>query len=400
MVIKLERLEPERHILYIGNNGITKEIVKEYTKKGIIKTKLALAERGYDEYNILAVYGPTGSVTNTPRERKIGFEDGVRLAMDGYILTYIKPGCAYGVFRIDEFDEKIEKEMREIYEKLRKEGFYVDGVKVKPWTDKEHRNSNHFLEVWKNSEEYYLAIHTEYDPNKDIIKELEMEYATDVVTPLGKVKLIEDNEKDRFLRDVHDKIDKKTIEKIRILANTLYPGCKEVFLQIHKTYSKKDGFYLIDASNHTSFINGKSNIAPICFSDHLPVYFIEGKKNLDLSLLDDKEYEHVVEDSGRKRILERINLLPHGGGETKDDFLNGYTSVKLKIREKKGNVAFRLILNGNEGTKEIKDPSTEIDRRFRTPKEVLGEIEKFGLGKTIKKFEIVSTIGKKLYKDV
>ena len=66
----LKELEPENHIYFFGKDGLTKRIIEETTKIGVLKLKFALRERGYDENKVLVVYGPCLLYTSpSPRDR-------------------------------------------------------------------------------------------------------------------------------------------------------------------------------------------------------------------------------------------------------------------------------------------------------------------------------------------
>ena len=399
MVNIMDRFEKDvdGHIYTFCVGSLTRKMIEATTKFGVIKLKYALKERGYDPDNIIVVYGPGSGITNTPRERRAGFEDGARLLTKDVIVPYIKPACGYYVGKVP-YEKMSKKEIDEIektYEKI-KSSFQVDGYEVSAWTDKLNPNSNHFLELWRLSnfsdnhleEGLYLGIHTEFDHNHEMWKEAKEELAEKVRTPLGEIEIIEGNDKDRFLREM-EKIEELSKKKRRVLASLLVEDIEEVFNENHKKYFRNGNWYGSDASNYFSVDSkGRPQYVPICFDEEEPVYLVKGKRNVNRNIWPE-DYKKRVYEKGFDRLIEQINILPHGGGETKDDYLFDNLRIDLSSQE--------IILEGNGEIKRIKDPSKELGRRFRKPEEVIPQIETFGLGKIVGKFDHVYTFTKKLY---
>lgn len=384
-------LKPERHVYFFDQDGLTKRIIEETTTIGVAKLKFALRERGYDEDKVLVVYGPGSSVTNERREREAGFEDGIRLLVKDCLWPYINPGCGYYIGLIPP-DYKISKtELKKKYEILKKAGFMVDGYKVFPWTDKAHKNSNHFLEIWESKEGVYepglyLAIHTEFDGNKRMWSECKKGLTQRIETPLGPVELLEGNDIEKFLREMK-RIDELSKKKRAELASLLVDGIEEKFNQNHKRYFSDENWSGINASNYFSMEDGNPNIVPVCFDENLPIYLVRGQKNIERRFWPNG-YEEMAEQIGLASRIERINMLMHGGSETKDDL--PFKDVELDLTHG------QLVLRGGE-LKTIKDPSIELGRRFRRPEEILPYIKKFGLGEVVGKLNNILSLSEKLY---
>lgn len=115
-----EDLKPELHIFSFGNNSLTAKIVEKTTQRGIFKLKYAMRELGLDESKVLAVYGPAMAITNTPREREAGFEDGIKLFIGDCLWPYLGPVCSYGMFYIG--SEINFSQLKKKYKNLEKEG--------------------------------------------------------------------------------------------------------------------------------------------------------------------------------------------------------------------------------------------------------------------------------------
>lgn len=371
----IEGLEPERHIYLFGKKGLTQKIIEKTTQKGILKLKYAMREVGYDEDKILAVYGPGGAVTNTPRERIAGFEDGIKLFVGDCLWPYLGPVCGYAMYYIgDRIDlPNVKKRYRE----LKKEGVRTDSIVSEIGTD----YGNHFLAIRKLDEKingleqgFYAFIHNSLRiAGKAVFDYMRSSLDVNrVETPWGMVNILDRRDAEKFVKKC-DEMAELAKRKRTAIAEKIFENPIQIMNADHKGYFKKGNFFGVRAGVFDSL---KETTAFVGFTKDSPIYLVKGKKNVKKDLWPE-EYLRKTEELGVGNLLENANIMPHGGAETADDW--PYDKVEYDLEKD-------ILIIKNHMTVKIREPS-KLNIRFKKPEEVIPWIEKYELGKVICKFD-------------
>lgn len=368
-------LEPERHIYLFGKEGLTQKIIEKTTEKGVLKLKYAMREIGYDENKILAVYGPGGAITNTPRERIAGFEDGIKLFIGDCLWPYLGPVCGYAMYYIG---DKINlSNVKKRYNKLKKEGVKVGSIVSGVGTD----YGNHFLAIRKLNEEidgckrgFYAFIHNSLKiAGKTVFDYMKSSLDVNrVETPWGTVDILDRRDAEKFVKKCDEMVELAKRKRMAI-AEKIFEDPIQIMNADHKGYFKRGSFFGVRAG---VFDSVEESPAFVGFTKTLPIYLIEGKKNVKKGLWPE-EYLRKIEELGIKNLLENANIMPHGGAETADDL--PYNEAEYDLKKD-------ILIVKNHKTVKIRDPS-KLNRRFKKPEEVIPWIENYELGKVIGKFD-------------
>jgi len=367
-----EDLKPELHIFSFGNNSLTAKIVEKTTQRGIFKLKYAMRELGLDESKVLAVYGPAMAITNTPIEREAGFEDGIKLFIGDCLWPYLGPVCSYGMFYIG--SEINFSQLKKKYKNLEKEGVIINSKRFPPGTS----HGNHFLEIRKLKNEkngfqpgYYAFIHTSFeDAGKGVWEYQKTLNLYEIETPLGKVEILDKENAEKFVMKC-DEMENLAKKKIALLAEYLFSDPHEIMSSSHKDYFREGNFFGVEAGTFNSV---KESLSFISFTKNLPIYLVKGKRNVRREFW--QKNHQKVKELGLENLLENVNIMPHGGAETTD---NLPYNVEYHLQ---GN---KLCLKGPNGVKIVKDPR-ELNKRFKTPEEVMPYIKKYDMGEAIAVF--------------
>ena len=415
----VKKVRPELHIFSFGGRSLTARIVEQTTQRGIFKLKYAMRELGLDESKILAVYGPGMAITNTEREREAGFEDGLKLFMEDCLWPYLGPVCRYGMFYVG--DAINLSQIKKRYKNLVKEGLVINSKRFPPGTD----HGNHFLEIrelrnaknefgpgyyafdhfmgdclWpypgpicyvgseinpsqleksnKNNEfepGYYAFIHTSFeDAGKRVFEYMKTLNVCEIKTPLGQVEILDRENAEKFVAKC-DQMENLAKKKIALIAEYLFKSPQEIMNASHKGYFRQDNFFGVKAG---SFNSREVNLSFVSFSSYLPIYLIKGKTNVRKELW--QRDHQKVKELGLESLLEKANIMPHGGAETTDNLLCPACRVEYSLEEN------RLCLRRPNGLKILGDPRA-FNTRFKTPEEVIPYIKKYGLGEVVATFQ-------------
>lgn len=373
--MKMRNLNLELHIFSFGGRSLTARIVEQTTQRGIFKLKYAMRELGLDESRVLAVYGPGLAITNTEREREAGFEDGLKLFMGDCLWPYLGPVCRYGMFYVG--DAINLSQIKKRYKNLEKEGLLINSKRFPPGTD----HGNHFLEIreLRNAKNefgpgYYALIHTSFeDAGKRVWQYMRTLNVCEIKTPLGKVEILDEENAQKFVAKC-DEMEDLAKKKIALIAEYLFTSPQEIMNASHKGYFRQDNFFGVKAG---CFDSREVNLSFVSFTSYEPIYLIKGKRNIRKELW--QRDHQKVKELGLESLLEKANIMPHGGAETTDNLLCPACRVEYSLEEN------RLCLRRPNGLKILGDPRV-FNTRFKTPEEVIPYIKKYGLGEVVATF--------------
>jgi len=339
----VSKVRPELHIFSFGGRSLTASIVEQTTQRGIFKLKYAMRELGLDESRVLAVYGPGMAITNTEREREAGFEDGLKLFMGDCLWPYPGPVCNHGMFHL--------------------------GSEINP-SQLEKSNKNNEFEPG-----YYAFIHTSFeDAGKRVFEYMKTLNVCEIKTPLGQVEILDRKNAEKFVAKCNQ-MENLAKKKIALIAEYLFKSPQEIMNASHKGYFRQDNFFGVKAG---SFDSREVGLSFVSFSSYLPIYLIKGERNIRKELW--QRDHQKVKELGLESLLERANIMPHGGAETTDNLFCPACRVEYSLEEN------RLCLRHPNGLKILGDPRA-FNIRFKTPEEVIPHIKKYGLGEVVATFQ-------------
>jgi hypothetical protein len=131
-------------------------------------------------------------------------------------------------------------------------------------------------------------------------------------------------------------------------------------------------------SKDTSSPTGKP-IFPVAFNAYSKFFLYEGRPNIKYDFWTEKQRERA-EELGHKKIIENINILPHGGGYA----LNlPYTDVDYTILN--GEIYYKLFNPLMEGSFRT-NSARYLEYEYRNPDYVLPMVDRFELGEKMATF--------------
>lgn len=329
----------EKRIFSLGLRDIAAALAYENMRYGIGKMIYAL-----NDDSVYCVLGSDASITRNIDRWMSGFGYGavIRWPDTGVFFPEIRPnGCGMILVKFDEMptrDKIIETILR-----IETSDISFNEIKLKP----EFGKGNHFIEFYKTidvspdikdimpKECNYAILHGSAPEKKDDLYNLGG--SKQVQTPLGKISLIEgDNggeyyrkwmEYEEFCRGRREFLIKEVVGECEVISNFTHQGMfsrNEIRLGCYDTMDK-------------SF---KGNaLFPVALRWDHPVYIFKGKENLSDEVIGRLGFDGRVDNLGIRRGLNRINILPHGGGYKLE--IN-YTKINV-IKTRIGN---NFILNG------------------------------------------------------
>lgn len=368
--------EVEENIFSIAVNDLSSNISILNTKFGFYKLKKAMEKLGYDN-SPFCVFGPDAGVTRNFERWKSGFGYGCLINWGEPELAFpqMKPNaCGMLVAKISEVPN--EEELIERIQKFNKKNPVLWNKELK-W---DLGKSNHFVEILKATEsklnniergENLVLMHTSPTELKPLLYDFdkwEERGGKWIETGEGDILVLEGEVADNYY-DTYQGIEEFSNKKRELIANYLFDSPKFVSNKIHQGISKPGEIRL-------GLYDCGEDYFPISLRPDLPIYIVEGKKNIKRDILKEKGI-------GEKKWLENINILPHGGGYTFNLSQNGIDLIK-----KDGNRFYRVNFDGRDYI--FSNPST-LPYSYRG-KEVIEKIKQWDLGKPLVKMKQKYTV--------
>lgn len=379
----------EKRIFSLSIRDIASALSYENMRYGIGKMIYAL-----NSDSVHCVLGPDATITRNIDRWMSGFGYGavIRWSDTGVFFPEMRPnGCGMILVKLDEMlpgDEIIER-----ISEIEASDISFKGVKLKP----DFGKGNHFLEFYKPigissdiedimpEECNYAILHGSAPEKKDEI--YNPENGMQVQTPLGKISVLKGNSGkeyyrkwinyEKFCKGRREFLIKEVVGKCKVISNFTHQGMfsrNEIRLGCYDTM---DNSYKGSA------------LFPVALRWDHPVYIFKGKENLSDDVIGRLGFDERADEHGIKQDLNRINILPHGGGYRVEIRYTKISVMKTRI----GN---NFILKGAKkgvskfGEMIIMNPY-EIPYNYRGMS-VIGKIMEYDLGMPVAKLQPLMTL--------
>lgn len=379
----------EKRIFSLGIRDIASALAYENMRYGIGKMMYAM-----DSDSVYCVFGPDATITRNIERWSSGFGYGalIRWPDTDVFFPEMRPnGCGMILVELDKLPGK--DEILERISEIEISDILFNGIKLKP----DFGKGNHFIEFYKTmdispeirgimpKECNYAILHGSAPEKKDEI--YKPGDGIDVQTPLGKICILEGNsgreyyrkwlKYEKFCKGRREFLIREVVGKCRVISNFTHQGLfsrNEIRLGCYDTMDKspKD-----------------KSLFPVALRWDHPVYIFKGKKNLSDEVTGRLGFDNRVDEIGVRQGLNRVNILPHGGGYKLEI---DYTKIGIR-RTPIGN---NFILNGTKkgiskfGKMIIMNPH-EIPYNYRGMG-VIGKIMEYDLATPVAKLQPLMTL--------
>jgi hypothetical protein len=287
--IMKELTEAGKRVYSFATTDLAYKLGKAAMGVGIYKIQWFLDKVGSDKEDIVAVFGPDGTITmNTGRfESGVGY--GCVVSTRSYMFpTLLKPNaCGFGLFKINDFDyEQVLKNHQE----LKRNGVQVDDKTEVMDTSK----SNHFISILNLEEVYkerygldqgfYVIIHSSPQSFKEKLYNWDSGDLIKERTPLGEVEGLSGGGAKDYLSFFKKAEEVSKMKRIAIAEKLFGSGNVETICNpTHQGYFEEGGRYTMRLGIHNSLdlsSEGK-RLFPIGFNSYSPIFLYTGKKNIN-----------------------------------------------------------------------------------------------------------------------
>lgn len=354
---------------------------------GVHKMQHFLDAVGADVNDVVVVFGPDGTITKNRERFRGGTGYGCAVSTKDYMFpNLLRPNsCGFGFFKLYNFNSR---EFLEAHKELKR-----NGVKINKETEViDTYKSNHFIDLLRLEETYiddyclepglYVLIHSSPQKLKGDLYNWNSEDMITIDTSLGEVDGLSSSGAEEYLK-LFKKVEDVSKKKRVTIADELFgEGNVELVCNpTHQGYFKEDGRYVMRLGIHNSTdasTCGKP-IFPIGLNAYSPIFLYEGLENIKKKFWTVGQLERA-EEQNHTKIIENINILPHGGGYS----LNlPYTDVNYEIEGDE--ILYVLSDPMIRGSLTFFEPGY-IEYKYRSPNEILPQIRRFELGEKIAMF--------------
>ncbi|OUJ18610.1 RNA-splicing ligase RtcB family [Methanonatronarchaeum thermophilum] len=347
------------------------------TRCGLSKISYVLNELGVDG-KPFSFFGPDAGITRNYERWASGFGYGCVISWPDRELAFpeMKPnGCGMIVSKIGDVPDIDELSNRIL--RLSENPPTLMGMEVE-W---DAGDSNHFIEVLRVEDSSYSGLqkgdicallHTSASEMKDLMYDFDRWVDSGgrwIETPVGEILVLMDSLSKEYYKE-YKKLEEFSKKKREIIFDNIFDQHEVICNPTHQGLFKENEIRL-------GLYDSTDGIFPISLRPDLPVYLVEGNKNIKPELIPPNIPEW------KREQIEGINVLPHGGGyQLKIDTKN------LQMSQKNGTRLFKTKTKGREYL--FTNPS-QIPYNYRG-KEVLDKIFEWDLGQPVVKMEQKYTV--------
>ncbi|MHA1931524.1 MAG: hypothetical protein ACW96X_03235 [Promethearchaeota archaeon] len=392
--LKKGLIQKARNEMYSwATNDLTCQLAKEVMSIGLAKIKSFLEVVESDPRNVLVVFGPDGSITRN----KTRFNEGVGYGCAVVTKEYIFPsllhpnGCGFGLYHIDDLPPQ--SLLMDRLMSLKREGVPIGDKKGK-W---DVWKSNHFIDILRldttaESLSYYskflpegdfALIHSSQQTEKQMLSYWKENDFITVNTPFGMVEGLIDQPRDDYIEYFH-RVEEYSKQKRTSIAENLF-GEKNISCisnPTHQGYFKENNFFTMRLGLYNTLINSGDDslpLFPIGFNAYSFIYLYEGLPNVKQKHWTSKQLQQA-QNNNHTSILEKINILPHGGGYK---LIFPFDKANTVIH--KGEYYYELSQAPMESRMLIQDVDA-LEYGYRNQFEVLPIVDRLELGKFAARF--------------
>ncbi len=391
--------EASFHSYSWSTDDLTARLAQEVMNIGMAKIISFYKECGIDPNDALVIFGPDGSITrNKPR-----FDSGVGYGCSVITKEYLFPsllhpnGCGFGLYHVKDMPS-ISKLMTRL-QTLKKDGVPV-GEQTGKW---DVWKSNHFIDLlqleglipeYSHYEKYlpqgdYVLIHSSQQIEKKMLSYWKKEEFHRVTTPFGQIEGLPRKSAGDYL-NYFISVEKYSQKKRTSIAEILFGKDNIVCVSnsTHQGYFQENDLFNMRLGLYNSLdTTGDFSlpIFPIGFNGYSFIYLYEGMPNINHDFLTGSQLKQA-EEKGHTSILNKINILPHGGGYK---LLYPFIEVKTLIHNdeyyfemSQAPMQSRMIIQNVES----------LEYGYRGPSEVLPIVENLNMGKKVARFTPVQVI--------
>jgi hypothetical protein len=382
-----------------ATNDLTYQLAKEVMSIGLAKIKSFLRAVGSNPNDVIIAFGPDGSITRNITRFSAGVGYGCVVVTKDYIFPSVfhPNACGFGLYYIEDLPD-----LSLIMDRLR--NLKHNGVPVGDKTGKwDVWKSNHFIDILRldisatNQSKYskylpkghYALIHSSQQTEKQKLSYWNESEFVKANTPFGIVEGLTDQSRDDYLQYFLG-VEKYSKQKRNSIAEKLFGGGNTTCISnpTHQGYYKENDYYTMRLGLYNTLDStGDHSIPlfPIGFNAYSFIYLYEGFSNIKQKLWTGYQLEQA-QDSNHTHILNKINILPHGGG-----YKLAYPFSKVKTILYKNEYYYELSQAPMESCMLIKDVNA-LEYGYRGPSEVLPLVERLELGKIAARFVPIRVI--------
>ncbi len=398
--LKKEFIQKARAEIYSwSTNDLTCQLAKEVMSIGLAKIKSFLQAVESDPSEVLVVFGPDGSITRNKTRFNAGVGYGCAVVTKEYIFpSLLHPnGCGFGLYHIEDLPAL--SLLMDRLTNLKHDGVPVGDKKGK-W---DVWKSNHFIDIlridssFKSLSSYskflpegiYALIHSSQQTEKQMLSYWKEDEFVKVNTPFGMVEGLIDQSRDDYL-EYFQRVEEYSKQKRTSIAEKLF-GEKNftcISNPTHQGYFKENNFFTMRLGLYNTLNKTGDNslpLFPIGFNAYSFIYLYEGLPNIKQIQWTGKQLQQA-EDNAHTSILDKINILPHGGG-----YKLIYPFDKASIVIHKNEFYYELSQAPVESRMIIQDVDA-LEYGYRSQFEVLPIVDRLELGKFAARFVPIQVI--------
>jgi len=376
-----------------ATNDLTCQLAKEVMSIGLAKITSFFKAVESDPNDVLVVFGPDGSITKNKSRFSSGVGYGCAVVTKEYIFpSLLHPnGCGFGLYHVEDMPPLTHLMDRLV--SLKHNGVPVGDKKGK-W---DVWKSNHFIDILRldtlvtSQSRYskfipegdYVLIHSSQQTEKQMLSYWKENEFVKVNTPFGIVEGLVDQPREDYLK-YFQRVEEYSKQKRTSIAEKLF-GEKNITCisnPTHQGYYKEHDFFTMRLGLYDTLDSTGENsipLFPIGFNAYSFIYLYEGLPNIKRKHWTGNQLQQA-QDSNHIPILDKINILPHGGG-----YKLIYPFSKAKTILHKNEYYYMLSQAPMESCMIIQDVDA-LEYGYRTPSEVLPLVERLELGKLAARF--------------
>ncbi len=356
-------------------------------KYGLAKIISVLLEKGTDIGETFCIMGPDATITRNIERWNSGFGYGCLIHWPGekhtrekLIFPETRPNACGMILGVIDGEPKSKKELLERICEVKEKELFVGGARIKWDLDK----SNHFIEThlvensrldYLPSDSYTALIHTSISEFKDQLYGFEAYGGRWVETPFNRCYILEGRAAAEYF-DRYKKVEALSKEKREIFLKEIFEDSRVICNPIHQGLSAYNVIRLgVYDSTDESTCLWRMPLFPLALRWDIPVYLMKGYRNLSLEVMERLGFLGRAEELGITDLMEKVNILPHGGGY---ELVKPLGKIEDVLRTKRG---FFRVLAKNERPLVFRNPR-EIPYTYRD-RVVLRSIEEHRLGESM-----------------
>ncbi|MHA1205997.1 MAG: hypothetical protein ACTSSO_00335 [Candidatus Hodarchaeales archaeon] len=376
-----------------ATNDLTCQLAKEVMSIGLAKIKSFLQVVESDPNDVLVVFGPDGSITRNKSRFSAGVGYGCAVVTKEYVFpSLLHPnGCGFGLYYVEDMPDLtliMDRLMN-----LKREGVPVGDKKGK-W---DIWKSNHFIDILRLDslvvsqsryskfipEGNYVLIHSSQQTEKQMLSYWKEDEFVKANTPFGTVEGLIDQSREDYLK-FFLQVEEYSKQKRTSIAEKLFGENNITCISnpTHQGYYKENDFFTMRLGLYNTLNSTGDNsipLFPVGFNAYSFIYLYEGSPNVKRKHWTGSQLQQA-QDSNHVHILDKINILPHGGG-----YKLMYPFNKAKTVLYKGEYYYELSQAPMESSMLIQNVDS-LEYGYRTPTEVLPLVERLDLGKLAARF--------------